>query len=187
MALLSPVLCFVIDMWRRPRQLWSFLAKSTALYGALGPLSSIGVVLFGLTKRAVFHVTADKTSRHTFEATEPVHASAASTRAVYLNRVGTELRHFAMRSHPDHVLVQGLEIAIGAALVTLACATVQLPFLGLAMAYLMLPLLHHLTWEARGVQVLVQIPFFLIVTGVTLGSLSIIGVQTVFFGYGFHF
>lgn len=178
-ALLSPVMCFVIDMYRRPMQLWSFLAKSTALYGALGPLSSIGVVLFGLTKRAVFHVTADKTVRHTFASREVAPSVVSRTRL--------ELRQFALRSHPDHVLVQALEIAIGASLVGLACATVQLPFLGLAFAYLMLPLLHHWRWESPAVQALVQVPFFLIVIGIALGSLSIIGVQTVFFGYGFHF
>jgi cellulose synthase/poly-beta-1,6-N-acetylglucosamine synthase-like glycosyltransferase len=166
-ALLSPVLCFVIDMWRTPARLWSFLAKSTALYGALGPLSSIGVVLFAVTRRAVFHVTADKTSTQTFAM--------------------TGFRQFIHRSHPDQALVQSLEIAVGVTLVTLACATVQLPFLGLALAYLMLPLLHHWRWEALGVRFLVQLPFFLIVTGIALGSLSLIGVQTVFFGYGFHF
>jgi hypothetical protein len=51
----------------------------------------------------------------------------------------------------------------------------------------MLPLLHHWRWEAFVVRFLVQLPFFLIVTGIALGSLSLIGVQTVFFGYGFHF
>src|SRR5262249_12318813 len=61
-ALLSPLLCFMIDMARHPRRLWGFLARSTALYGALGPLSSIGVVLFALTRRAVFHVTGDASS-----------------------------------------------------------------------------------------------------------------------------
>jgi len=179
-ALLSPVLCFVIDMYKQPVRLWSFLAKSTALYGALGPLSSIGVVLFGLTRRAVFHVTADKTN----QATSPSTVRQAKSPLAWL---AGEMRQFAFRSHPDYVLVQSLEIAIGATLVTLACATVQLPFLGLALAYLMLPLLHHWRWESLGVRVLVQLPFFLIVTGIALGSLSLIGVQTVFFGYGFHF
>lgn len=175
-ALVSPVLCFVIDMRSTPVKLWAFLAKSTALYGALGPLSSIGVLLFGFTRRAVFHVTADKNSGRVSNAATSL---AGSVRASFSN--------FALRSHPDDALVQALELACGAVLVSLACATIQLPFLGLALAYLMLPLLHHWRWDAPVVQTLVQIPFFLIVTGIALGSLSLVGVQTVFFGYGFHF
>ncbi len=176
LALVSPVLCFVIDMWRRPRRLWQFLAKSTALYGALGPLSSIGVVLFGLTRRAVFHVTADKSSGNV----PAVASSIVSTLSAYM-------RQFAQRSHPDNMMVQSLEIVCGSVLVVLAWKTAQLPFLGLALGYLLLPLLHHWRWDAPHVRALVHVPFVLIVTGIALGSLSLIGVQTVFFGYGFHF
>jgi cellulose synthase/poly-beta-1,6-N-acetylglucosamine synthase-like glycosyltransferase len=179
-ALVSPVLCFVIDLWRRPLRLWSFLAKSTALYGALGPLSSIGVVLFGITRRAVFHVTADRSTH------EGVRSAAQRARGA-AGRVWSELRQFTERSHPDHPLVQLLELACGATLVVLAFQSVQLPFLGLALGYFMLPLLHHCNWNARAVRAMVQVPFVLIVTGILLGSLSLVGVQTVFFGYGFHF
>ncbi|MFO7277292.1 MAG: glycosyltransferase [Pseudomonadota bacterium] len=177
LALVSPVLCFVIDMYRRPLGLLAFLAKSTALYGALGPLSSIGVLLFGFTRRAVFHVTADKSALH----------AARVAAGGLLARMRDDLRQFALRSHPDHAFVQTLEILCGASFVVLACWTVQLPFLGLALGYLMLPLLHHLRWESRAVKVLVHLPFALIVSGITLGGLSLMGVQTVFFGYGFHF
>jgi membrane glycosyltransferase len=178
LALVSPVLCFVIDLWRRPLRLWSFLAKSTALYGALGPLSSIGVVLFGLTRRAVFHVTADRSRAS---------APGAPARGSLVGRVRTQLRQFVERSHPDHPIVQVLELTCGATLVVLACASVQLPFLGLALGYFMLPLLHHCSWTVPAVRTIAQLPFLLIVTGVLLGSLSLVGVQTVFFGYGFHF
>lgn len=173
-ALVSPVLCFVIDMARHPRRLWSFLAQSTALYGALGPLSSIGVVLFGLTRRAVFHVTADRARR-------------ASPKRGIAGWLRGSLVEFARRSHPDDPLVQGIELVCGAVLVSLACATVQLPFLGLALGYLMLPLLHHVPWNCRLVQAAIQIPLALIILGLALGSLSLMGIQTVFFGYGFHF
>jgi hypothetical protein len=37
------------------------------------------------------------------------------------------------------------------------------------------------------VQAAIQLPLALIVIGVALGSLSLMGIQTVFFGYGFHF
>lgn len=175
-ALLSPVLCFVIDMARQPRRLWSFLAKSTALYGALGPLSSIGVLLFGFTRQAVFHVTADKRRP----------AMIGTSRGPGPRLLGA-LRRFARRSHPDDPLVQGIELFFGAVLVVLACATVQLPFLGLALAYLMLPILHHVRWDAPAVRAVIRLPLMLILLGVFLGSLSLMGVQTVLFGYGFHF
>jgi membrane glycosyltransferase len=176
-ALLSPVLCFVIDMWRRPARLFAFLARSTALYGALGPLSSIGVLLFSITRRAVFHVTADRARD----------AAAAPGGRRGPSGLRADLRQFALRSHPDQWIVQTLELLIASVLIVLACATVQLPFLGLALGYLLLPLLHHLRWEGRAVRMLVYVPFVLIITGVALGSLSLLGVQTVFFGYGFHF
>jgi cellulose synthase/poly-beta-1,6-N-acetylglucosamine synthase-like glycosyltransferase len=173
-ALISPVLCFVIDMARQPRRLWTFLARSTALYGALGPLSSIGVVLFALTRRAVFHVTADR-------------ARLRTHRDGLAGRLRRSLLEFARRSHPDDPLVQGIELVCGAILVSLACVTVQLPFLGLALGYLMLPVLHHVRWDWLPVQAAIQLPLILIVLGVALGSLSLMGIQTVFFGYGFHF
>ena len=173
-ALISPVLCFVIDMARQPRRLWSFLARSTALYGALGPLSSIGVVLFALTRRAVFHVTADR-------------VRLRAPRGGLAGRLRRSLLEFARRSHPDDPLVQGIEVVCGAVLVSLACATVQLPFLGLALGYLMLPVLHHARWDWLPVQAAIQVPLALIIIGVALGSLSLMGIQTVFFGYGFHF
>jgi cellulose synthase/poly-beta-1,6-N-acetylglucosamine synthase-like glycosyltransferase len=176
LAMVSPVLCFVIDMWRRPGRLWSFLARSTALYGALGPLSSIGVVLFALTRRAVFHVTADKTR-------DTVATQSSGT----LQRWRAGFHAFAQRSHPDQKLVQGLEIVCALLLVALACATFQLPFLGLALGYLMFPMLHHMRWDSLTARALVHLPFALIVSGFGIGSLSLMGVQTVFFGYGFHF
>jgi cellulose synthase/poly-beta-1,6-N-acetylglucosamine synthase-like glycosyltransferase len=176
LAMVSPVLCFLIDMWRRPGRLWSFLARSTALYGALGPLSSIGVLLFAVTRRAVFHVTADKTRA-------PVTAPATAP----MQRWRAGLQEFALRSHPDQKLVQGLEIACALVLVALAVATFQVPFLGLALGYLMFPMMHHLRWDAFATRALVHIPFALIVSGFGIGSLSLLGVQTVFFGYGFHF
>ena len=97
------------------------------------------------------------------------------------------LHEFALRSHPDQKLVQGLEIACALVLVALACATFQIPFLGLALGYLMFPVMHHVRWDALGTRALVHIPFALIVSGFGIGSLSLLGVQTVFFGYGFHF
>lgn len=182
LALVSPILCFAIDMWQRPRRLLAFLARSTALYGALGPLSSIGVLLFASTRRAVFHVTADGA-----RAPRSDGAAAGERGAAPMVRLMGELRGFAYRSHPDQALVQAIELVCGATLVWLAFVSLQIAFLGLALAYLMLPLLHHVRWDAPLVRAVVYVPLALILTGVALGGLSLFGVQTVFFGYGFHF
>ena len=43
-ALLSPILCFILEMWRRPLRLLRFLTHSTSLYAALAPLSTMSVL-----------------------------------------------------------------------------------------------------------------------------------------------
>ena len=42
-------------------------------------------------------------------------------------------------------------------------------------------------WGGRLMRALIYVPFVLILLGVGLASLSMVGMQTVFFGYGFHF
>jgi hypothetical protein len=51
----------------------------------------------------------------------------------------------------------------------------------------MLPILHQVPWDCWPVRIAIQVPLCLIIVGVLLGSLSLMGIQTVFFGYGFHF
>ena len=42
-------------------------------------------------------------------------------------------------------------------------------------------------WDRRPVRAALQLPLTFIRVGQALGSLSLLGIQTVFFGYGFHF
>ena len=63
----------------------------------------------------------------------------------------------------------------------------QISFFGLCLAFVLLPVMHYLGWDAKAMRVLVYLPFALILLGVGLASLSMVGMQTVFFGYGFHF
>src|SRR6267143_1204914 len=120
LTLLAPVLCFVLDMWRTPVRLLRFLGHSTAAYGTLGPLSSIGVLLYLVTGKAVFHVTADRGD-------------------------------------------------------------------GRSLGFILLPVLHHKRWENPLLRMLVHVPFAFILLGIALGGLSLLGLSTVLFGYGFHF
>lgn len=171
---LAPVLCFIIELARTPRAMFRFLCRSSAVYAALGPMSCLGVVAFLLTGTARFLVTGER--GHGGE-------SSRAPRAPLRTRV----RQFLVRSHPDHPAVQGFEVACGLVFGATCLALVQISFLGLALAFILLPVLHHVAWEHPFVRWAVYVPFLLILAGMSLGALSVVGVQAVFFGYGFHF
>jgi cellulose synthase/poly-beta-1,6-N-acetylglucosamine synthase-like glycosyltransferase len=179
LTLVAPVLCFIIDMWRTPVKLFGFLGRSTALYGALGPLSSIGVLLFSVTGKAVFHVTADRGSGQSGAR----NAGGQPT----LARFWEGIKVFAGRSHPDHWGVQIFEVACGLLFAWAAWQSFQVAFFGLALALLLFPILHHTVWENRAVQVLTMVPMVLILLGLAVNSMAFVGMQTMFFGFGFHF
>jgi cellulose synthase/poly-beta-1,6-N-acetylglucosamine synthase-like glycosyltransferase len=174
LTLLSPILCFVIEMWRTPIKLFRFLCQSTALYGALGPLSCLGVVLYLATGKAVFHVTADRSSRNA----APVGK---------LNGFRAQWRQLLAGSHPDHWLVQGFEVLCGIVFGFICLKLFQVSFLGLALAFLFLPILHHVAWNHPVMRRLVYLPFILVLAGLSLGGTALFGMQTMMFGFGFHF
>ena len=177
-TLVAPVICFILDMWRTPVRLVRFLCQSTALYGALGPLSSLGVAMFSMTGKAVFHVTADRSSGS---------VAGAAPAGNALTRWWDSVKRFMTRSHPDHWLVQTFEIGCGLLFAYAAMQSFQIAFFGLALALLMFPILHHVRWENRIVQVMVMLPLLLVVTGMGVSGMALAGMQTVFFGFGFHF
>lgn len=179
MTLTAPILCFVIEMYRRPLKLLKFLGKSTALYGTLGPLSCLGVLLFLLTGKAVFHVTADKGQ-------DKAKTKERLTIGVF-RRIRDSIRNLLAGSHPDSRLVQGFEVASGLILGLMCLKMFQIAFFGLAVGFVMLPLMHHLSWENRVIQKVIYIPFSFVITGIVIGGLSLFGIQTALFGYGFHF
>ncbi len=174
-TLLAPVLCFLLDMWRTPLRLLRFLARSTAVYGALGPLSSIGVLLFAATGKAVFHVTAERGRA------APARTGARGP------RLRERARALLSGSHPDHVAVQAFELSCGLGFGLVCLRTFQVSFCGLALAFVLLPVAHHVRWENPVLRALVWAPLALVAGGVALGGLSLLGAQTMLFGYGFHF
>ncbi|RMF02202.1 MAG: hypothetical protein D6772_03790, partial [Bacteroidetes bacterium] len=176
----APVLCFILALASKPLKLFRFLSHSTALYAALGPLSSIGVLTYLVSGRAIFLVTGDtQQSAH--------QQSAQSSSNSWWQRLQANWQHFVHKSHPDSKLVQGFEIATGL-IFGLACVLMfQVSFLGLCLSFILLPLMHYLGWDNRGFRLLVYLPFGLILLGVFLAGLSLFGMQAVFFGYGFHF
>lgn len=174
----SPVLCFILAMRRTPGKLIKFLSFSTALYAALSILSSIGVVAYLITGKAIFLVTGDKNQ----EARETTHRKLNLIPALR-----NKYNALVNRSHPDSKTVQLLEISIGLVFLLAGMRTMQISFFGLCIAFMLLPVLHYLGWEKRVSRILVHVPFILILFGVFLSGLSLFGMQSVFFGYGFHF
>jgi cellulose synthase/poly-beta-1,6-N-acetylglucosamine synthase-like glycosyltransferase len=170
----APVMCFIVGLIHRPLKLYRFLSHSTALYAALGPLSTVGVLGFLFTRKALFLVTGDTTQQ----------ALGKSSRAKGLRHKWKEL---IGRTHPDHHFIQGFEILIGITFAIISLLLFQVSFLGLCFAFALLPVMHYWGWSNRWIKKLVYIPFALIILGVLLGGMSAFGMQTVFFGYGFHF
>jgi cellulose synthase/poly-beta-1,6-N-acetylglucosamine synthase-like glycosyltransferase len=166
LTIVAPVLCFVLELWKRPLRLFRFLTHSTALYAALSTLSFLSVLGYAATRRAQFYVTGD--------------TSAASGSQTFKKRRLSD-------THPDSASVRGLEIGIGIAFLASAIATVQLGFAGVALAFTLLPIMHSLGWKHPLVGPLSWLPFALILSGVGLGALGVAGLQPVFFGFGFHF
>ncbi|MGE3799837.1 MAG: glycosyltransferase family 2 protein [Candidatus Kapaibacterium sp.] len=180
LTLLAPILCFIIDMAKKPRKLFRFLSQSTTLYGALGPLSCLGVLFFLLTGKAVFHVTADKSRQ--------INVRVVEARILALpQKFVSRLRALITGSHPDNYLVQIFEVLCGILFGIMALRLMQISFFGVALAFIMLPIMHHLSWDNPIIKRFAWLPFTLILLGTLLGGLSLAGMQTVFFGYGFHF
>jgi len=175
----APVLCFVVGLIGQPRRLFKFLTHSTALYAALGPLSAIGVVAYAISGKAIFLVTGDTQQAE--------HKKAQPRRKHWWDKLKGSWKNFIHKSHPDTLPVQGFEILTGLIFGFFALYMFQLSFLGLCLAFLLLPLMHYFGWENRWVRRLVWLPFLMILGGVALAGFSLIGMQTVFFGYGFHF
>ncbi|MBK7935930.1 MAG: glycosyltransferase [Lewinellaceae bacterium] len=178
MTFFAPVFSFVIALARQPLKLFRFLSHSTALYAALTPLSSLGVLAYMVSGKATFLVTGDQNQSE--------HVEKAKTTGWFQNfRAGWQ--NFLAKSHPDTRLVQGFEIFTGVAFGIASLVMFQISFMGLCLAFLLLPVLHHTKWDNRLVKSLVYVPFILIILGVLLSGFSVFGMKAVFFGYGFHF
>jgi len=161
-ALVSPILCFVLDMWKTPLRLFRFLTHSTALYAALAPLSTISVLGYAFTRRARFLVTGDIKEKQ---------------------RAGG----FWNDTHPDSLIVQRFEWFAAMVFGIGALASFQIALFGIAVAYGLMAVMHASDWGRPGLQTMAWIPFSFIATGLVFGGMGLIGIQPVFFGFGFHF
>ncbi len=174
----APVLSFVVALASQPLKLFRFLSHSTAMYAALTPLSSMGVLAYMISGKAFFLVTGDQNQAE--------HLGQKPSKS-FLKNIGAGWQQFLSKSHPDTRLVQGFEILTGLIFGIASLMMFQISFMGLCLAFLLLPIMHHLKWENRFVRSLVYVPFVLIMLGVLLSGFSVFGMKAVFFGYGFHF
>lgn len=170
LTLFAPVLCFILEHWRTPIRLLGFLAKSTALYAALSPLSAICVAGYALTGKARFLVTGDASSQ----------TAQTGTEANPVTRYLTE-------THPDSYATWLMEVAAGGVFLAAAIVSFQPAFAGLALAFMLQPYLHGLGWEKAWLRRPAMLAFLVIVGSVGLGGASLFGLQPVLFGFGFHF
>jgi cellulose synthase/poly-beta-1,6-N-acetylglucosamine synthase-like glycosyltransferase len=179
LTFISPVLCFIIAMANRPLKLLKFLSHSTALYAALSPLSSIGVIGYFITGKASFLVTGEKSTVNT--------ASVVLKSEIVPLPFKKSISNILSQSHPDQKTIQFFEIITGVIFGLISICMFQLSFLGLCIAFILLPIMHRAGWNNAIIKVIVYIPFGLILLGLILSSLSMLGMQSSFFGYGFHF
>lgn len=180
LTFVSPILCFIIALANKPVKLFKFLSHSTALYAALSPLSSIGVIGYFFTGKASFLVTGDKT------------VPSLATAPVLRNEIipipfRKSIIDFFSNSHPDQKSVQLMEVAAGTLFGIISIWMFQVSFLGLCIAFILLPLMHRLGWENYFVKVMVYVPFVMILTGLLMATMNLLGMSSTFFGYGFHF
>ena len=173
----APVLCFIIALWRTPLKLIRFISHSTALYAALGPLSSIGVISYMISGKALFLVTGDKNQA----SSGPKSASANKS------KLKSWYHSLVNKSHPDTFTVQAFEITVGIIFAIACLFMFQISFFGLCLAFIFMPWMHRVGWEHRWVKAIAHLPYVFIMIGILLASMSLLGMQTMFFGYGFHF
>ncbi len=167
----SPVLCFILSMWRTPVRLLKFLAHSTALYATLAPLTVVAVAGYAVTGKATFFVTGDR----------------GPASGVQVSGLRQRLSRFAQRTHPDSLVVRGVEIAVGVALLGAAVVTLNLALAGVAIGYVLIAWMHSAGWKASRIHGLSWAPGTAILVSVILGSVSLIGVAPSLLGGMFHF
>ncbi len=176
----APVMCFILELFTRPLTLIRFLGHSTALYAALSPLSSLGVLSYMVSGKAVFLVTGEKKQAQ-------VSGLPKEMKSSWGKRLKKAYHDLISKSHPDQGFVQAVEIGMGLTFGVACVLMFQISFFGLCLAFMLLPLMHHLPWSSSWVKSLVFLPFMFIMLGVLTAGLSVFGMQAVFFGYGFHF
>jgi hypothetical protein len=176
----SPILCFIISLGKKPLQLFKFLCHSTTVYASLSTLSALGVLSYVATRKATFLVTGDTKQN--------MQQDLVLKRAGVSLGLSKRVRNFLAFTHPDQKAVQAIEICVALLLAITGLLLFQISFLGLCLAFILLPVLHNIKWGQNiFIRTIVFLPFIIIILGLLLTTLNLFGIATIFFGYGFHF
>ncbi len=154
LTFIAPILCFILELAPRPIYLMRFLCQSAVLYAGLYPLSIVGVLTYLITKRADFLVTGDRSvSQDNIYAFLPI--------SVW-QRTKSYCRSFLYQSHPDNNAVKTWEIVCGLFLIFYGFFSFKIALIGLALTFLLQPMIHNIRWENRVIQRLIILPYSLI-------------------------
>ena len=155
------------------------LPPFTFVYAALGPLSAVGVLFYLASGKAEFHVTADPTGL--------ARRKATASRLARVDSFRIHLQRLISGSHPDHFVVQGFEILCGVVLGLTCLKLFQISFFGITIAYVLLPVLHHVSWEHPFMRKLIYVPFLLVIGGLGISTFALLDILPVFLSCAFHF
>jgi cellulose synthase/poly-beta-1,6-N-acetylglucosamine synthase-like glycosyltransferase len=158
LTLIAPILCFILELYRRPIYLLRFLCSGFILYAGSFPLSVVGVLMYLVTGKAIFLVTGDQNWL----------LRRQSPGALW--KIKNYFEVFLYQSHPDHSAVQSCETMYGLAVLGYGFLSFQVSLIGLGLTYLFLPLLHHIGWQNPVIQRLVPLPFCLICMDLIIGG-----------------
>ena len=178
-TILAPVSCFILELRKQGRRLFTFLCHSTALYATLSPMTSVAVFGYCLTGKARFLVTGDKEDN----------SHEADTKSNSPQKPGLlqKMSKFFSETHPDHRGLRSAEFIAGMFFLGVAIFTFQVAFIGLAIGFMLMPFMHSHGWEHPVAKVLVWVPFTLILLSISMGGMGVLGIYPVMFGFGFHF
>ena len=158
-GMFAPIFPYVGAAFVRPRQVFGLLFKSTIPYISLISVSTCALVLYLLTRKAVFVVTGDKTSILQME-----HSKASG---------------FLDRLNANHPLVMGMEFGLGLILTYLAVMTMNFALLGISICLLLSYVVFHVGWENRLLRKVMFLPLSLVLLVFLSMGFDIVGLQGV--------
>ncbi len=142
----SPSLCFIIELGRRPIRLFKLLCYATVLYGGIAPLVSVGIFGYLTTGEARFLVTGD----------------------LHTEKKCGSIREFLVATHPDHAMLRSFETLCGILLSWSAVHFSSLSMLGIACAVALHPTMHWASWGKNSARFLLYLPFTLVLVDILL-------------------
>lgn len=145
LAALAPYYCFMVDMIRHPKKLFSILSHLTAIYISNSLLFTIRTIEALAFRKSYFHVTGMKYQK------------------VRIEGLSREILSADECGYPRFGVI---EVFIGLLLITLGIHETNLVLIGISTALIFAPVFYSWGWENRMVSLLSHVPFILIILGI---------------------